>query len=116
MRGYPNLSLTPGYNGTSTAAVGGVIYNKHTMELRFLVSPNPQATIWVHGFLEAGNSWDKFENFTPFQLKRSAGVGVRFFLPMFGLLGVDYGWGFDGLPPNNRAPGGQFHFMIGQQF
>jgi outer membrane protein insertion porin family len=116
MRGYPNLSLTPGYNGTSTAAVGGVIYNKHTMELRFLVSPNPQATIWVHGFLEAGNAWDKFENYTPFQLKRSAGLGVRFFLPMFGLLGVDYGWGFDGLPPNNRAPGGQFHFMIGQQF
>lgn len=116
MRGYPNLSLTPGYNGTSTAAVGGVIYNKHTMELRFLISPNPQATIWVHGFLEAGNSWDKFENYTPFQLKRSAGMGVRFFLPMFGLLGIDYGWGFDGLPPDNRPPGGQFHFMIGQQF
>jgi outer membrane protein insertion porin family len=116
LRGYPNNSLTPGFNGTAISSVGGVIYNKHTMELRFLLSPSPQAKIWVHSFLEAGNSWDSFRNYTPFQIKRSVGVGLRFFLPMFGLLGVDYGWGLDPLPPTNTPSGGQFHFMIGQQF
>jgi outer membrane protein insertion porin family len=80
------------------------------------LSPNPQAKIWVHGFLEAGNAWDGFDSYTPFQLQRAWGLGMRFFLPMFGLLGVDYGWGMDPLPPNNTPPGGQFHFMIGQQF
>ena len=116
LRGYPNLSLTPGFDGNSVNSVGGTIYNKHTLELRFLLSPNPQAKIWVHGFLEAGNAWDGFDSYTPFQLQRAWGLGMRFFLPMFGLLGVDYGWGMDPLPPNNTPPGGQFHFMIGQQF
>jgi outer membrane protein insertion porin family len=115
-RGYPNLSLTPGSNGTSTGAVGGTIYNKHTAELRFLLSPNPQAKIWVHAFAEAGNAWLTFDEYTPFQINRAVGIGARFFLPMFGLLGVDYGWGLDPIGPAREIPGGQFHFMIGQQF
>ena len=87
------------------------------MELRYPITLNPQATIFVLGFAEAGNSWSTYKQYNPFQVKRSAGFGLRVFLPMFGLLGVDYGWGFDNVPGN---PGigngkGQFHFTIGGQ-
>jgi outer membrane protein insertion porin family len=83
------------------------------MELRYLVSPNPNATIYGLTFLEAGNTWDDFINYQPFAVKRSAGVGLRIFLPMFGLMGLDYGWRFDDVENNPTMPRGQFHFTIG---
>lgn len=117
-RGYQNFALTPGYNGNSGNAVGGALYTKYTVEFRYLISPNPQAKIFALAFLEAGNSWEGVDKFQPFVLNRSVGAGVRIFLPMFGLLGVDYGYGFDpvrGVSENDRQKG-VFHFMIGQQF
>ncbi len=113
LRGYDNNSLTPQVNGSQ---VGGTIFNKYSMELRYRISPNPQATVYVLGFLEAGDSWLVFKDFKPFQVKKSAGVGVRIFLPMFGLLGLDYGWRFDDVENYPTMSPGQFHFSIGQQF
>ena len=114
MRGYANNSLTPGfYNNSGTGGNGGNIMTKYTLELRYPLSLNPQATIYALTFLEAGNCWLGFKNFDPFEVKRSAGVGVRIFLPMFGLLGLDWGYGFDdvyGTTGNNHS---QFHFSIG---
>jgi outer membrane protein insertion porin family len=117
-RGYQNYSLTPGYNGNASAAVGGGVYTKYTMEFRYLISPNPQSKIYALAFMEAGNAWQDVRDFQPFKLNRSIGFGVRIFLPMFGLLGVDYGYGFDPIPGVNEATRqkGVFHFMIGQQF
>lgn len=118
LRGYNDNSVTPravNEDGTLGNFIGATIYNKFTMELRYRISPNPQATIYVHSFLEAGNSWSRFKDYNPYNLLRSGGVGVRIFLPMFGLLGVDWGYGFD---PNPYTPGsnkGQVHFFIGQQ-
>lgn len=112
MRGYSNESLTPEYYRNSN--LGGTIYSKYTMELRYPVSLNPNATIYLMGFLEAGNAWLTFNQFNPFDVKRSAGAGVRVFLPMFGILGLDWGYGFDdimGIPTANK---GQFHFSINQ--
>jgi outer membrane protein insertion porin family len=108
LRGYSNNSLSP--------TTGGTIYNKYTAELRYAISLNPTSTVYVLGFLESGNAWDNFDSFNPFQVKRSAGFGVRIMLPMFGLMGLDYGWGYDDIPGNPDANGGQFHFSIGQQF
>lgn len=110
MRGYKNESLTPGYYGTTT---GGDIYSKYTLELRYPLSLNPQATIYALTFLEAGNCWLDFKNFDPFNVKRSAGLGVRIYLPMFGLLGLDWGYGFDDVYGVPDAGGSQFHFSIG---
>ena len=112
-RGYPNRSLTP-YDANGNKS--GNVYTKYTLELRYPVSLNPSATIFVLGFLEAGNAWVSMDQFNPFNTKRAMGVGIRAFLPMFGLLGIDWGWGFDGYP-NHPAPSqSQFHFTIGQQF
>jgi len=111
LRGYANNTLTPRGN---FGYIGGTIYNKYTMELRYPVSLNPMATIFVLGFAEAGNSWEKFKDFNAFQVKRSAGVGIRIFLPMFGLLGLDWGYGFDEIPGLPTANKSQFHFSIGQ--
>ncbi|MCR5013540.1 MAG: BamA/TamA family outer membrane protein [Bacteroidales bacterium] len=111
MRGYKNESVTPGYSTSSTT--GGNIFTKYTMELRYPLSLNPQATIYAMGYLEAGNCWLGFNNFNPFDVHRSAGVGVRIFLPMFGLLGLDWGYGFDPIPGATDAAGSQFHFSIG---
>ena len=86
------------------------------MELRYLISPNPSATIFVLGFAEGGNNWGSFEDYNPFNLKRSAGVGARIFMPAFGLLGVDWGYGFDTIEGRTGVNGAQFHFTIGQQF
>ena len=115
LRGYANNSLTP-FNGN--AQVGGTIFDKYTLELRYPVSLNPSATIYLLTFAEGGNSWLKFNEFDPFGVKRSAGFGIRIFLPMFGLLGLDWGYGFDKLKndPNNTNSGSQIHFSIGQQF
>jgi outer membrane protein insertion porin family len=108
LRGYKDNSVSSQY--------GDPIVARYTMELRYPVSLNPSATIFVLGFAEAGNTWANFKQFNPFQVKRSAGFGLRVFLPMFGLLGVDYGWGFDQIPGGDTGNGnghGQFHFTIG---
>ena len=114
MRGYANNSLTPGfYSNSGSGGNGGNLMAKYTLELRYPLSLNPQATIYALTFLEAGNCWLGFKNFDPFDVKRAAGVGVRIYLPMFGLLGLDWGYGFDevyGAAGNN---GSQFHFSIG---
>lgn len=112
MRGYTNESITPMYYKDKN--IGGNIFTKYTLELRYPFSLNPSATIYGLTFLEAGNSWLGFGEFNPFEVKRSAGVGVRIFLPMFGLLGLDWGYGFDpiyGMPSANKS---QFHFSINQ--
>ena len=114
LRGYSNNSLTP--RNTLNAQVGGTIFDKYTLELRYPVSLNPSATIYVLAFAEGGNSWLKFKEFNPFSAKRSAGMGVRIYLPVFGLLGLDWGYGFDEIPNDPAANKGQFHFSIGQQF
>jgi len=114
LRGYENYSLTPQSvtpYSTSLAYTGNV-YDKFTVELRYPVVLQPQSTIYALAFLEGGNCWADIKDFNPFQIKRSAGVGVRVFLPMIGLLGVDWGWGFD----DSTHGGSQFHFVIGQQF
>jgi outer membrane protein insertion porin family len=108
MRGYINNSLTPGYPTT----IGGTVYTKYTLELRYPISLNPNATIYGLGFVEAGNDWLKWGNFNPFNVYRSVGFGVRVFLPMFGLLGLDWGYGLDDVPNVPGASGGQFHFSI----
>jgi len=114
LRGYENYSLTPEASSTSTTGnyYAGNVYDKFTVELRYPVILQLQSTIYALLFLEGGNCWSDIRDFNPFQIKRSAGVGVRVFLPMIGLLGVDWGWGFDD-PVNGRS---QFHFVIGQQF
>jgi len=85
------------------------------MELRYPVSLNPQATIFILGFAEGGNNWGTYKEFNPFDLKRSAGVGARIFMPAFGLLGIDWGYGFDKIQGESKRSGPQFHFTIGQQ-
>jgi len=109
MRGYTNSVLTP--RDGSNQSIGGTIYSKYTMELRYPISTNPMATIYLLSFVEAGNTWLKFTEFDPFAVKRSAGLGVRIYLPMFGLLGLDYGIPFDDVP-GYPAWKGQFHFSI----
>ncbi|WP_372751148.1 outer membrane protein assembly factor BamA [Labilibaculum sp.] len=113
LRGYENGSLTP--LGDDGSRLGGNIYSKFTAELRYPLSLSQSATIYALAFAEAGNAWYDFEDFQPFNLKRSAGMGLRIFLPMFGLLGIDYGYGFDDATYSG-ANGSQFHFVIGQQF
>ena len=113
LRGYENYSLTPTATSSATGNYyAGNVYDKFTVELRYPVILQPQSTIYALLFLEGGNCWADIRDFNPFQIKRSAGVGVRVFLPMIGLLGVDWGWGFDD-PVNGNS---QFHFVIGQQF
>ena len=116
LRGYENYSLTPtatsGYNSSGNYYAGNV-YDKFTVELRYPVILQPQSTIYALVFLEGGNCWADIRKFNPFEIRRSAGVGVRVFLPMIGLLGVDWGYGFDNHDGNG---GSQFHFVIGQQF
>ncbi|MCQ2174398.1 MAG: outer membrane protein assembly factor BamA [Bacteroidales bacterium] len=115
LRGYTNYSLTPvqvtPYNSNGTAYAGN-LYDKFTVELRYPVVMQPSSTIYGLAFLEGGNCWSDIRDFKPFQIKRSAGVGARVFLPMIGLLGVDWGYGFDD-DTNGKS---QFHFVIGQQF
>ena len=115
LRGYENYSLTPqvmtGYNSGGRSYAGNV-YDKFTVELRYPVILQPSSTIFALLFLEGGNCWSDIRYFNPFQIKRSAGAGVRIFLPMVGLLGVDWGYGFD----DSVNGGSQFHFVIGQQF
>jgi outer membrane protein insertion porin family len=109
LRGYPNQSLS----GND----GSVIYNKFSIELRYPITLKPSASIYALSFLEAGNGYDSFRNFDPFNSKRSAGAGIRIFMPAFGLLGIDFGYGFDNSNPNLTTPNGwETHFIIGQRF
>lgn len=118
LRGYEDNAVTPYYYKSSSGypVYNGNAYTRYYMEFRYLVSPNPQATIYVLSFLEGGNAWDNFDKFNPFSVKRSAGVGVRAFLPMFGMLGIDWGYGFDPAYGHTNISGSQFHFIMGQQF
>ena len=108
LRGYSNNSLSP--------QTGATIYNKYTAEIRYALSLNPTSTMYALAFLEAGNAWEDFDNFNPFGIKRSVGIGVKIMLPMIGMMGLDYGWGLDEIIGNPDANGGQFHFSIGQNF
>ncbi len=116
LRGYTNQSLTP--TAANGAPVGNV-YSKMTFEVRYPISLNQQATIYGLAFLEAGRAWNKLKEYNPFRMNRAAGIGLRANLPMFGLLGIDWGYGFDQVPDParfNNANKSQFHFVIGQQF
>ncbi len=93
-----------GYNDNSLSSrASDPVIAKYTLELRYPISLNPQATFYVLAFAEAGNTFPSLKNFNPFNVKRSAGAGIRIFLPMFGMLGLDYGWGFDYLDPNAQG-------------
>ena len=108
LRGYSNNSLSPDN--------GATVYNKYTLEMRYALSLNPQSPIFALAFIEAGNTWNNLFKFNPFDIKRSAGVGIRITIPMIGIMGVDWGYGFDDVPGKPDANGGQFHFSINQQF
>ena len=109
LRGYPNQSLS--------STDGSVVYNKFTLELRYPITLKPTASIYTLTFLEAGNGYNSFREFNPFNSRRSAGAGVRIFMPAFGLLGIDFGYGFDNANPNITTPNGwETHFVIGQRF
>jgi outer membrane protein insertion porin family len=109
LRGYPNQSLS----GND----GSVIYNKFSLELRYPITLKPSASIYALSFLEAGDGYNSFREFDPFNSKRSAGAGVRIFMPAFGLLGIDFAYGFDNANPNINTPNGwETHFIIGQRF
>ena len=119
LRGYENQSLTP-VDALTGQQEGGLIYNKFSLELRYPLTLKPSASIYGLAFLEGGNSFNNFQEFNPFQIKRSAGVGLRIFMPAFGLLGIDFGYGFDEdlrtQSIGNGPSGWQTHFIIGQQF
>ncbi len=116
LRGYDDQTIRPFENPSDQSSLqGGLAYNKFSMELRYLVSPNPAATIYVLGFAEGGNTVADFNKYSPFDLYKSAGVGARIFMPAFGLLGIDWGYGFDALPGQVAPAGPNFQFRIGQQ-
>ena len=115
LRGYQNFSIIPiGTNYNESTNPGSTIYNKYTFELRHPVIASQSATIFILAFAEGGNVWNNFDQFNPFNVRRSVGVGARIFLPIFGLLGLDYGYGFDKIPGIPDANKGQFHFSISQ--
>lgn len=117
LRGYENGSLTnAGSSFLAPNASDASLYTKLTMEIRYPISLAQSATIYALAFMEAGNSWYELQDFEPFNLYRSAGVGLRVFLPMFGLLGIDWGYGFDNVPGRSGAAGSQIHFVLGQEF
>jgi outer membrane protein insertion porin family len=107
LRGYDDLSLT-----MPSDRVGAPVITKYGAELRYPISLNPQATIFALAFAEAGRTWTDFSDYNPFNLYKSVGAGLRIFLPMFGLLGFDYGWRLDDVP-GKAMTNGQFHFSIG---
>ena len=108
LRGYSNQALS--------SPDGGTLFNKFSLELRYPITLAQSAKIYALGFLEAGASYDDFRDYNPFELKRSAGLGIRIFMPAFGLLGIDFGHGFDPLPGSTIKNGWETHFIIGQQF
>ncbi len=119
LRGYNDNSLTPrkydnelGYE----REIGGTVYNKFSLELRYPISLKGQMSAYVLTFVDAGAAYEGFKNYNPFKLQRSAGAGVRVHMPMFGLLGIDFGYGFDKVPGTTQIGGWQTHFILGQQF
>ena len=108
LRGYTNNSITPGG--------GGALYNKYVFEMRYIIANNPSAQVFPLIFMEGGNNYDNFWDYRAFNLKRSAGAGLRIYMPMFGLMGVDVAYGFDPEPNGAAASGWQTYFIIGQQF
>ena len=108
LRGYPNNSLS--------SQNGGTVYNKYSMELRYPITMKQSAKIYAMSFLEAGAAFDNFKTFDPFKVQRAAGIGLRVFMPAFGLLGIDFAHGFDPIPGDTVKSGWQTHFIIGQQF
>ncbi len=108
LRGYPNNSLS--------SQNGGTVYNKYSMELRYPITMKQSAKIYAMSFLEAGAAFDNFKTFDPFKVQRAAGLGLRVFMPAFGLLGIDFAHGFDPIPGDTIKSGWQTHFIIGQQF
>lgn len=117
MDGRENIALRGYENQSLSSRDGSIIYNKFSLELRYPVTLKPSASIYALTFLESGNGYDRFRAFNPFESKRSAGAGVRIFMPAFGLLGIDFGYGFDNVDPNSSSPNGwETHFIIGQNF
>jgi outer membrane protein insertion porin family len=121
LRGYDNNSLTPysvysDEDNNKYSTQDGNMYTKLTMEMRYPLTLQPSATVYGLVFAEAGNAWSEFRDYNPFNLHRSAGIGVRIFLPMFGLMGIDWGYGFDDVPGRPDAAGSNFHFVMGQSF
>lgn len=108
LRGYPNQSLS--------SQDGSTVYNKFSLELRYPITMANAASIYALTFLEGGAAYDNFKQYNPFQLQRSAGFGLRVFMPAFGLLGIDFGHGFDPVPGGTQKNGWETHFIIGQQF
>jgi outer membrane protein insertion porin family len=112
LRGYTDQSLN------RAIGQGGTVYNKFSFELRYPITLKPQASIFVLSFLEGGNTYNNIKYFNPFSLKKSAGVGIRIFMSAFGLLGIDFGYGFDKIPDAQGVPrlsGWQTHFIMNQQ-
>ena len=109
LRGYDNGALTQGYNY-------GYAYDRMTLELRYPLMLNGSTNIYALAFAEAGNAWTEIRKFNPFDMKRSAGIGVRLFLPMVGLMGIDWAYGFDNINGSKNYSGSQFHFILGQEF
>ncbi len=114
LRGYDEGKVTNNSESYLNTA-GGIAYNKFVVEARQLISPNPAATIYGLAFLEAGNNFGSYDQYNPFKLYRSAGVGARIFMSAFGLLGFDYAWRLDTIPGGVNDKRGMFHFVIGQQ-
>ena len=108
LRGYPDQALS--------SQDGGTIFNKFSLELRYPITLKQSAKIYALGFLDAGSSFNNFRDYNPFNVQRSAGLGIRIFMPAFGLLGIDFGHGFDPLPGGTIKHGWETHFIIGQQF
>lgn len=120
LRGYENNHITPPlfdrFGARISEIQGGIVYDKFGLELRYPVTTGNAATIYGLLFTEAGNNWNNYEDFNPFKLYKSAGVGARIFMPAFGLIGLNWGYGFDALPHSGgKRSGPQFHFTIGQQ-
>lgn len=114
LRGYPDNSLSPvNANGND---IGGTVYNKFALELRYPITLKASMSAYVLTFFDAGAAYASFDNYNPFKLQRGAGAGVRVHMPMFGLLGIDFGYGFDKIPGTNQKGGWQTHFVLGQQF
>ncbi len=120
LRGYPDNQVTPPLYSlrntqNATSIEGGIVYDKFVMELRYPITTSQTATIYALSFAEAGNNWNNFYEFNPFKSYRSAGFGARIFMPAFGLIGLNWAYGFDTLPGATQKSGAQFHFTIGQQ-
>lgn len=118
LRGYEDNKLSPSYVNEygQTDYTGGTVYNKFSLELRYPIALKGQMSAYVLSFFDAGAAYEGFSNYNPFKLQRSAGAGVRVHMPMFGLLGIDFGYGFDKTPGTNTIGGFQTHFILGQQF